>query len=407
MTRNVPPDTPNAAIFAEASEWLVEFRAGDVDAEGERCFIAWLRRSPDHIQAYMEAAALWGDIPTLASDMKVDVDSVVSYARAQANVTPFTRSPADAEHLRSLGALDGPAEPTDVRSLRFPGGPAEAADVRSLRAPVPPSAFTEIGAHERRRKRLPSAATATAAAATAAATLAAVALLAGVLTFWHLTRGSHYTTNIGEQRTITLEDGSTLELGARSSVRVHFSQEQRDVNLLSGQALFSVAKDPSRPFTVSTENTRVRAIGTQFDVHRRSSGTTVTVFEGRVAVLPQPNSQTTVTQAPTAYLSAGEQVTVQNAPERTPHVRTIDSKAPVTLSARTLSFNDAPLADVIEEFNRYNQKQLVLTDRSLEALRISGVFSASKPASLLHFMGDQMHLEVKDAGERVEISPSR
>src|SRR5262249_53251968 len=93
-----------------------------------------------------------------------------------------------------------------------------------------------------------------------------------------------YSTDIGEQRTIALKDGSRVELNARSKIKVLYSKERRSIELIEGQALFSVAKDPTRPFVVSSGNARVRAVGTQFDLYRKPVGTVVTVVEGRVAV---------------------------------------------------------------------------------------------------------------------------
>ena len=83
---------------------------------------------------------------------------------------------------------------------------------------------------------------------------------------------------------MTLEDGSRIELNARSRLRVTYSKSLRTVELYDGQALFQVAKDASRPFLVKSGEATVRAVGTQFDVYRKDDHTTVTVLEGRVAV---------------------------------------------------------------------------------------------------------------------------
>src|SRR5258708_14766281 len=93
-----------------------------------------------------------------------------------------------------------------------------------------------------------------------------------------------YITALGEQRSIQFADGSTVELNSRSKISVKYSQQESDVDLLEGQAVFHVAHDVSRPFIVAVGATRVRAVGTQFDVYKKSNGTVVTVVEGRVAV---------------------------------------------------------------------------------------------------------------------------
>jgi transmembrane sensor len=268
-----------------------------------------------------------------------------------------------------------------------------------------------------------------------------------------LGRGTLYATAIGEQCSIALADGSTIELGARSRVRVHFTDKERDVEFLAGEALFGVAKDPARPFVVTTNNARVRAVGTQFDVHKRTSGTTVTVLEGHVVVyspsgrsdpLPQnsrpsaaPSSLAGDANPPTPkltregrgegraappqtpktrdtgqaegtaaiFLAAGEQVTVPEAAGAgTAEPRAVDAAASTRWTERTLTFDNAPLLDVVEEFNRYNEKQIVLTDTALESLRISGVFAATKPISLLRFLSEQMQLDVIATADQIKIS---
>ncbi len=384
MTADNSPHEPNASAFAEASEWLIDFREGCVDGDGRTRFNAWLRRSPEHIQAYMEAAALWGDIPALAADMDVDVEAVVAHARAQSNVTRLNTG-TDAAVVQDVAASSSRS------SSRVP----------LIRRPW-----------------------------SLAAALAAFIVGAALVTWLQLGRGTLYATAIGEQRSIALADGSTIELGARSRVRVRFTDKEREVEFLAGEALFGVAKDPARPFVVTTNNARVRAVGTQFDVHKRTSGTTVTVLEGRVVVYgenanpptpkqtregrgegraapPQtPKSRDTGQAEGTAaiFLAAGEQVTVPEAAGAgTAEPRAVDAAASTRWTERTLTFDNAPLLDVVEEFNRYNEKQIVLTDTALESLRISGVFAATKPISLLRFLSEQMQLDVIATADQIKI----
>jgi transmembrane sensor len=384
MSAGEPRNEPNASIFAEAGEWLVDFREGDVDAEGRRRFNAWLRRSPEHIQAYMEVAAVWGDIPRLAAGMEVDVDAVVAHARALNNVAV----------LNAPGLASLPAQPTSRPPVRAAdAGKCANLNIASVRSPGKRGSMPRLWAY-------------------AAAVMALVAVSTLVTWLW-TDRGSLYATAIGEQRSIALADGSAIELSARSAIRVRLSDRGRDVELLEGQALFSVAKDPSRPFVVTSSNARVRAVGTQFDVHRRSSGTTVTVLEGRVGVESQEESARAERRA--LYVSAGQQVTVpesrdsmshETAGTRAPRLRKIDAGARDSWAERKLMFENAPLSDVVEEFNRYNETQMVLVGGStLGTFRISGVFSATKPASLLRFLSDQMRLEVIATDHEISIAP--
>jgi transmembrane sensor len=115
-----------------------------------------------------------------------------------------------------------------------------------------------------------------------------------------------YSTGIGEQRTIQLMDGSTVELNARSKVEVRLTERRRDVALIEGQALFHVAKDKLRPFVVRAGEAEVRAVGTEFDVYKKQAETVVTVVEGRVETYPGSDGAA----AAAILLSAGEQLTV-------------------------------------------------------------------------------------------------
>ena len=232
------------------------------------------------------------------------------------------------------------------------------------------------------------------------------------------------TTDIGEQRTIRLPDDSIVDLNARSRIRVRFSKVARTVELMDGQALFHVAKDPHRPFIVRSDSMAVRAVGTEFDVYRKGSGMVVTVVEGRVAVIPtavgaDPTEHSSGTpsvsvashsgqhsEGPAAgeavFLSAGEQLTVTAATASTPH-RT-DVGAATAWLQRRLIFEDTPLAEVAEEFNRYSVLRLVIDDPELAHKPISGVYSSSDPSALIGFLRAQPTLRVIETDREIRVT---
>ncbi len=181
---------------------------------------------------------------------------------------------------------------------------------------------------------------------------------------------------------MTLADGSTIDMNARSRIRIRFSKHARDVDLLDGQALLTVAKDSARPFTVSSDYTRVRAIGTQFVVYRRRSGTTVTVLEGKVSVLPggadgpadacwrckpdggQPPRSSIEARRPTATrLSDGRRAgDDERAHPDGSASRGHDDSDGLDSAADRLP--GRPLTEVVEEFNRYNLRQMIIRART-------------------------------------------
>ncbi len=77
---------PNGQIVVEAAQWLVEFRAGDIDAAGRRDFDAWLRASPEHIRAFLEMALLWDESGAIDAQRRIDVEALIARAQSESNV---------------------------------------------------------------------------------------------------------------------------------------------------------------------------------------------------------------------------------------------------------------------------------------------------------------------------------
>src|SRR5271169_1885066 len=75
-----------SAIVAEASAWFIEFRAGDVTGDARVQFIEWLRRSPEHIQAYLEVSGVWAELPASDPSGKLDIEAMIARARGEADV---------------------------------------------------------------------------------------------------------------------------------------------------------------------------------------------------------------------------------------------------------------------------------------------------------------------------------
>jgi transmembrane sensor len=206
-----------------------------------------------------------------------------------------------------------------------------------------------------------------------------------------------YATDIGEQRSVTLQDGSVIDLNARSRIRVRYTDGTRRIDLIEGQALFHVAKDSTRPFIVTSGSTHVRAVGTQFDVNRKSAGIIVTVVEGRVAVL----APSALPSEAGTLVAAGEQLNVTATSAR--KTERPDISAATAWTQHRLVFNSAALSDVVEEFNRYNTRQLVIDAPELESFGVVGVFSSTDPSALLRFLNAQPGVRVEERGDRIHI----
>jgi transmembrane sensor len=390
----------NTQIYEEASDWIVKNREGDLDAQDKKRFDAWLRKSPQNLGAYLEMSAVWEDVASIDPGLNASADELIASARAEENIVP----------------LESPSV---------------------LRTREPP--------HTSRRKgKIPALGRVGLYSGLAASVLLG---LAGILLYG---QRNTYSTGVGEQRSIVLNDGSTVELNSRSRVRVRFSEAERDIDLIEGQALFHVAKNPQRSFVVSADGTQIRAVGTQFDVYRKSSGTVVTVVEGKVAVFGEPHPGSLVSHAVKGdaaisssqnlpdvstiplqvmgerrgprngsgealappndsangaiFLTAGEQVTVIRASTVPVSPKQANVAAATAWTRRSLVFDSAPLTEVAQEFNRYNTRPLVIVGTQLAEFHVSGVFSSVEPSLLLRFLRGQPELAVEETDREIRIS---
>jgi transmembrane sensor len=394
----------NAQISEEAAEWLVEFRTGDIDAAGRRQFDAWVRSSPEHLRAFLEVAAIWNEGSGLDPRRDLDIDTLGALKHVTGNVVSIEgvsveRRLRDELPLSPTSAFPAESAPSLLSADASTGHAAHKQNVRvSANATERPKPLF--------RRRF----------AVAASILFVGFAAAG--SFWfQFFHAPTYTTAVGQQRTVKLSDGSTVELNSRSTLRVRFSKGERDVDLLEGQVLFHVAKDHARPFIVASDGMLVRAVGTQFDVYRKTEGTVVTVLEGRVAVttaslntVASPNGSSTpvvadflelITARDTAFLSAGEQVTLT--PAVAPKPVRANVSAATAWTQHQLVLESKPLREVAEEFNRYSARKLIVEDSSSYPLRLSGVFSTD-PDFLIRYLRDRPDITVRETISEIHIS---
>lgn len=335
MPKREPGSSFNDQVLDEASAWFVELNEESLDEEARRRFGEWLRRSPEHVHAFLSLAAMWDDARVLSEVHRRNAALLLS-------------------------ALEEPAV------LPFPA--------RSSKVPATTSGW-----------RPPKAAI--------AAGIACLSVCVGALAWWQLQgRYTSYVADVGERRSIALEDGSTIDLNSRSRVKVRYTDDARLVELIDGQALFHVAKDAARPFIVASDGTRVRAVGTAFDVYQKSGGTVVTVVEGRVDV-----SEGEITQR----ASAGERVVTANRKVASP--KPADVLAATAWTQRKIVFDSTPLGEVIEEINRYRTRPLVLTDERLRNFHITGVFSSENPAGFIEFLRHRFDVVISEGDEQIRI----
>lgn len=177
------------------------------------------------------------------------------------------------------------------------------------------------------------------------------------------------TTQIGEQLTRQLDDGSTIEVNTDSQIRVEFADNQRSVYLLRGQAVFDVAHDESRPFVVFAGDRRVTALGTLFEVRMDRASTEVTLLEGKVRVDEIALTDKTVAVEPAASveLKPGERFVSADGAMSTVPANVIESDLSWRHGRHV--FNDAKVSDIVAEINRYTNRKVRLEDPSIGELK--------------------------------------
>ena len=191
-----------------------------------------------------------------------------------------------------------------------------------------------------------------------------------------------YKTGLGEQKVVELSDHSHIALDARTRLRVRFSADARIVELLEGQAQFSVAKDPARPFKVEAGPKTIVAVGTVFDVEYVDSQVHVAMVEGKVAVLSQDQSGSTVARGassklsgPSIELRAGEALAVR-ADGASTVLPKADIEAATAWREGKVIFRDQTLAEAVHRLNRYSRQQVIIDDPALAQMKVSGVFES-------------------------------
>ena len=208
---------------------------------------------------------------------------------------------------------------------------------------------------------------------------------------------AEYSTALGERRHVALPDGSIIDMNSRSRLQVNFEKERRGVELIEGEAMFSVEHDTSRPFVIDAGNGQVTVTGTRFDVRRDLSETRVAVEQGTVKVQGQG--------ADFVSLSAGlgTRIDAQGT------VATAYAVNPAELTAwrsGKLVFNNASLSEVAAEVSRYREKPLTVGSDKVGNLRLTSVFKSDNTDALLKALPSILPVAVRtlDDGSQEIIS---
>jgi len=366
-------------VATEAAEWFISLQATDVSREQQEAFADWLRRSPVHVEEFLQLTALQGDLARLPQLRSFDVDKRLAELRqlpSGDNVISLNATGLEeSDYLSNIGgqlstAPDAQPEPIYTRPDRT-DRPRQGKQSQSVRLLF--------------------------------ATAATVAIVATCLWFSGPIRDyfdqKHYSTDIGEQRSLTLADGTQIQLNAVSKLNTEVDNTARELQLNEGEALFKVAKDPAHPFRVHTPQATIEAKGTQFNVRVSKGRTVVSLLEGHVLVtLPSRGTRVEGAGAAaipeTVMLNPGEEISIGADTAEPPKPHTVDLKAAVAWTQHRLVFDDAPLSEVIAEFNRYSRQPFILDDSALGDARITASFDSSSTQTFANSLSAAGGLQV-------------
>ena len=189
---------------------------------------------------------------------------------------------------------------------------------------------------------------------------------------------SDYYTAVGEQKTVTLADGSQVMLNTDTAISVAFSATGRKLTLKHGQAVFHVAADRDRPFEVATDIAVVKALGTVFEVTEQSQTTRIAVQEHAVSVKGLHDKDYTEK----ARINAGQQAFFDQK-SGLQSIIAVDTNQSTAWQRGKLVFKNQPLKEVVAELDRYVHGRIAIVDAQLADLRVSGVFPINDPTATM------------------------
>jgi transmembrane sensor len=234
------------------------------------------------------------------------------------------------------------------------------------------------------------------------AAVAAVVVLVGAASVIYLLtpRDTIYTTEVGQRENLLLADGSQIELNTDTALRISAGGGNKTITLEKGEAYFDVKHDAKRPFVVRVGGGRVIDLGTRFLVRQSSNRIKVAVFEGRARFdLAESGIRTrsaVLVPGEVAVAAAGRMSVTKPAPQVL-----VDDLA---WRRSELVFHFTSLADAAAEFNRYNQKKLIVQDSEIARLEIGGTFGMHDVTGFSRQVRHLLGIRADDRGAEIVLS---
>ncbi|SDJ67967.1 FecR family protein [Microbulbifer yueqingensis] len=322
--------SPGDDQLDQACAWIARLRSDAISATEKREFASWLNASPLNRRAFDEMTELWGDLGALGH---MPVDELFPESRPSTPPSP-SRAP------RKTGDFSG----SGFTQWLLGGGLVAACLVVTLWV------GNQWLAGDARSQQV-------------------------------------YATAVGETRTVTLADGTKVQLNTNSELRVSYSRDERQTALLRGEAYFDVVRQTARPFTVTAGKASIRVLGTEFNVERNRDNTRVSVTGGVVAV--SESSSASGLQPESVKLAKNQKVSVSG--RGISPVSSTSADEALDWTRGVLVFDRTPLNEALEELNRY-LKVPAAAESSVRERKVSGTFELSDPDNTLTAIAAAMDL---------------
>jgi transmembrane sensor len=190
----------------------------------------------------------------------------------------------------------------------------------------------------------------------------------------------HLQTMVGQQAGYDLKDGSHVDLNTNSVLVVEQHLYSRQLQLTQGEALFTV-QHGWRPFTVFANQTKIRDIGTIFNIRNTENGAVVTVVEGSVEVR---------TRQAQRILTKDISVTTRGGVISESRC----TSANIAWQQGRLMFDGTPLSEVVSELQRYHREPIKIADTSIARYRLSGEYDINGINALLDTLPEIMPVQI-------------
>jgi transmembrane sensor len=225
----------------------------------------------------------------------------------------------------------------------------------------------------------------------------AAASVAGLVVY--LRAGTTYATEIGEQRDVSLEDGTSVRLDTDSEIHVSINEERRRVQLRRGRAHFAVVADSTRPFQVVARDRLVTAANGEFDVSLDGVLVSVLSQAGPVQVA---NEQTAAQATPARTIMPGKLVVF--AEDKLVREEQPEMNRAIAWRYGRLALFEEPLNEAVAQMNRYTRRPIVILDPGVAQMRISGTYSVGDAQAFATSIAVLLPVEVKLERDRITLS---